>query len=131
MFEKEKGINNYSQNSINTSFLNKFQHLESIYLKKSTLCQKVPDMSMALTDNAREKNKRRSRKSVLLMTNSTRKSFMEIKRDIFLNTTTQEKTKTTIKKIELNNYTPDQILDVIYVYINIYKYFCQVYENFS
>lgn len=109
VLEKERGINNYTQNSINPSFINKFQHLESLYLKKSTLCRNIPELSFS---EPSKEIKRKSRKSVLLMTSSTRRSLMDIKRDIFLNTSNQEKNKSTIRKIELSNYTPDQILDV-------------------
>lgn len=115
---KERGINNYNQNNIHPGFINKFQHLESIFLKKSPPSRNLPELSIS---EPSKEIKRKSKKSVFLMASSTRRSFLEIKKDIFLNASTQEKkektNKSTIRKIELNNYTPDQILDVNFTFI--------------
>ena len=118
-------INSFSGLEEKKSFVNKFSNMEHYYRlqdEKKSLYITLGNNGEATTTNRNtmfEKQilgtNRKSRKSIIFSP-PPRKSFMLDSRGDLFNSAV-DKNKTILKTIDLNKYTPDQLLDVYYFYL--------------
>ena len=114
-------INSFVKDEEKKSFMNKFSNMEIYYKiqdeKKSVIfnAETMKQSVQIFESNMKNSNLgRKSQRKSIMYSSPPRKSFMlDSKPDTYASNS--EKTRNIIKTIDLNKYTPDQLLDVIYI----------------
>ena len=119
-------INSFTVDAEKKSFVNRFSNMELYYKKHDEKISSIlTDISLtknSMISEIKDKNllnPRKSRKSVLFPSPQRKSFMMDSKMDLYA--ISSEKNRNILKTIDLNKYTADQLLDVLFIFIIVLK----------
>ena len=119
-------IHSFTVDAEKKSFVNRFSNMELYYKKHDEKISSIlTDISLtknSMISEIKDKNllnPRKSRKSVLFPSPQRKSFMMDSKMDLYA--ISSEKNRNILKTIDLNKYTADQLLDVLFIFIIVLK----------